>query len=58
MLYGLETVALKKRQDADMELSILVIPNENRNTFNSAKIRNDYIRGTLFAHLLNIIVLR
>ena len=40
MLYGLETVALTKRQEAEMEVAELkMLPRMN-------KIRNEYIRGT------------
>lgn len=43
MLYGLETVTVTKRQEAELELKMLrFVMGETR----VDKIRNEYIRGT------------
>ena len=46
MLYGLETVALTKRQEAEMEVTELKILRFSLGVTRMDKIRNEYIRGT------------
>ena len=46
MLYGLETVALKKRQEAEMEVAELNMLRFTLGVTRMDKIRNEYIRGT------------
>ena len=46
MLYGLETVALTKRQEAEMEVSELKMLRFSLGVTRMDKIRNEYIRGT------------
>ena len=46
MLYGLETVALTKRQEAEMELAELKMLRFSLGVTIMDKIRNEYIRGT------------
>ena len=46
MLYGLETVALAKRQEAEMEVAELKMLRFSLGVTRMEKIRNEYIRGT------------
>ena len=47
MLYGLETVALTKRQEAEMEVAELkMLRLFSFGVTRTDKIRNEYIRGT------------
>ena len=46
MLYGLETVALTKRQEADMEVADWKMLRFSLGVTGIDKIRNEYIRGT------------
>ena len=46
MLYGLETVALMKRQEAEMEVAELKMLRFSLGVTRMDKIRNEYIRGT------------
>ena len=46
MLYGLETVALTRRQEADMEVAELKMLRFSLGVTRLDKIRNEYIRGT------------
>ena len=46
MLYGLETVALAKRQEAAMEVAELKMLRFSLGVTRMDKIRNEYIRGT------------
>ena len=46
MLYGLETVALTKRQEAEMEVAELKMLRFSLGVTGMDKIRNEYIRGT------------
>ena len=46
MLYGLETVALTKRQEAEMEVAELKMLRFSLGVTRMEKIRNEYIRGT------------
>ena len=46
MLYGLETVALTKRQEAEMEVAELKMLRFSLGVIRMDKIRNEYIRGT------------
>ena len=46
MLYGLETVALTKRQEAEMEVAELRMLRFSLGVTRMDKIRNEYIRGT------------
>ena len=46
MLYGLLTVALKKRQEAEMEVAELKMLRFSLGVTRMDKIRNEYIRGT------------
>ena len=46
MLYGLETVALTKRQEAEMEVAELKMLRFSLGVTRMDKIRNEYIRGT------------
>ena len=46
MLHGLETVALKKRQEAEMEVAELKMLRFSFGVTRMEKIRNEYIRGT------------
>ena len=46
MLYGLETVALTKRQKAEMEVAELKMLRFSLGVTRMDKIRNEYIRGT------------
>ena len=46
MLYGLETVALTKRQEAEMEVAELKMLRLSLGVTIMDKIRNEYIRGT------------
>ena len=46
MLYGLETVALTKRQEAEMEVAELKMLRFSLGVTIMDKIRNEYIRGT------------
>ena len=46
MLYGLETVALTKRQEAEMEVAELKMLRFSLGVTSMDKIRNEYIRGT------------
>ena len=46
MLYGLETVALTKRQDAEMKVAELKMLRFSLGVTRMDKIRNEYIRGT------------
>ena len=46
ILYGLETVALAKRQEADMEVAELKMLRFSLRVTRMDKIRNEYIRGT------------
>ena len=45
-LYGLETVALTKRQEAEMEVAELKMLRDSLGVTRMDKIRNEYIRGT------------
>ena len=45
MLYGLETVALTKRQEAEMEVAELKMLRFSLGVTRMDKIRNEYIRG-------------
>ena len=46
MLYGLETVALTKRQEAEMEVAELKMLRLSLGVTRMDKIRNEYTRGT------------
>ena len=46
MVYGLETVALPKRQEADMEMAEVKMWRFSLGVTRMDKIRNEYIRGT------------
>ena len=46
MLYGLETVALTKRQEAEMEVAELKMLRFSLGVTRMDKIRNEYIGGT------------
>ena len=46
MLYGLDTVALTKRQEAEMEVAELKMLRFSLGVTRMDKIRNEYIRGT------------
>ena len=46
MLYGLETVALMKRQEAEMEVAELKMLRFSLGVTRMDKIRNEYIRWT------------
>ena len=46
MLYGLETVALTKRQEAEMEVAELKMLRFSLGVTRMDKISNEYIRGT------------
>ena len=46
MLYGLETVALIKREEAEMEVAELKMLRLSIGVTRMDKIRNEYIRGT------------
>ena len=46
MSYGLETVALTKRQEAEMEVAELKMLRFSLGVTRMDKIRNEYIRGT------------
>ena len=46
MLYGLETVALTKRQEAEMEVAELKMLRFSLGVTRMDKTRNEYIRGT------------
>ena len=46
MLYGLETVALTKRQEAEMEVAWLKMLRFSLGVTRMDTIRNEYIRGT------------
>ena len=46
MLYGLETVALTKKQEAEMEVAELKMLRFSLGVTRMDKIRNEYIRGT------------
>ena len=46
MLYGLEKVALTKRQEAEMEVAELKMLRFSLGVTRMDKIRNEYIRGT------------
>ena len=46
MLYGLETVALTKRQEAEMEVAELKMLRFSLEVTRMETIRNEYIRGT------------
>ena len=46
VLYGLETVALTKRQEAEMEVAELKVLRFSLGVTRMDKIRNEYIRGT------------
>ena len=46
MLYGLETVALTNRQEAEMEVAELKMLRFSLGVTRMDKIRNEYIRGT------------
>ena len=46
MLYGLETVALTKRQEAEMEVAELKMLRFSLGVTRMDNIRNEYIRGT------------
>ena len=46
MLYGLETVALTRRQEAEMEVAELKMLRISLGVTRMDKIRNEYIRGT------------
>ena len=46
MLYGLETVELTKRQEAEMEVAELKMLRFSLRATRMDKIRNEYIRGT------------
>ena len=46
MLYGLETVALTKRQEAEMEVAELKMLRFSLGVTRMHNIRNEYIRGT------------
>ena len=46
MLYGLETVALSKSQEAGMEVAKLEMLRVSLGVTRMDKIRNEYIRGT------------
>ena len=45
MLYGLETVALTKRKEAEMEVAELKMLRFSLGVTRMIKIRNEYIRG-------------
>ena len=47
MLYGLETVTLTKRQEAEMEVAELKMLRFSLGVIRMDKIRNEYIRGTM-----------
>ena len=46
MLYGLETVALTKRQEAEMEVTELKMLRFSLGVTRMDKIRNEYVKGT------------
>ena len=46
MLFGLETVALKKRQEAELEVAELKMLRFSLGVTRMDRIRNEYIRGT------------
>ena len=46
MLYGLETVALKKRQEAELEVAELKMLRFSLGVTRTDRIRNEFIRGT------------
>ena len=46
MLYGMETVALTKRQEAEMQVAELKMLQFSLGVTRMDKIRNEYIRGT------------
>ena len=46
MVYGLETVALTKRQEAEMEVAEVKMLRFSLGVTRMDKIRNEYIRGT------------
>ncbi|MCI4385397.1 hypothetical protein PGIGA_G00049970 [Pangasianodon gigas] len=46
MLYGLETVALRKRQESELEVAELKMLRFSLGVTRLDRIRNDYIRGT------------
>ena len=46
MLYGLETVALTKRQETELEVAELKMLSFSLGVTRMDKIRNEYIRGT------------
>ena len=46
MLYGLEAVALTKRQEAEMEVAELKMLRFSLGVTRMGKIRNEYVRGT------------
>ncbi|KAK3513844.1 hypothetical protein QTP70_028833 [Hemibagrus guttatus] len=46
MLYGLETVSLRKRQEADLEVAELKMLRFSLGVTRLDRIRNEYIRGT------------
>ena len=46
MLYGLETVALTKRQEAELEMAELKMLRFSLGATRIDKIRNEYIRAT------------
>ncbi|KAK3571106.1 hypothetical protein QTP86_001786 [Hemibagrus guttatus] len=46
MLYGLETVSLKKRQDPELEVAELKMSRYSLGVTRLDRIRNEYIRGT------------
>ena len=52
MLYGLKTVPLTKKQEAELEVAELKTLRFSVGTTRMDKIRNDYLRGT--AHVNSI----
>ena len=46
MLYGLETLALRKRQEAELELAEIKILRLSLGVMRMDTIRNEYLRGT------------
>ncbi|KAF7660222.1 hypothetical protein LDENG_00286240, partial [Lucifuga dentata] len=46
MLYGLETVALRKRQEAELEVAETKMLRFSLGVTRMDRIRNEYIRGT------------
>ncbi|KAK3535188.1 hypothetical protein QTP70_004749 [Hemibagrus guttatus] len=51
MLYGLETVSLRKRQESELEVAELKMLRFSLGVTRLDRIRNEYIRGTAHFHL-------